>query len=361
LLVLLGAIVQQGLAHFNLRFLTSPPSPDADRAGISPALWGTVFVCMVCALSTLPIGVATAIFLQEYQPKNRYVRMFHHIVQINISNLAGVPSVVYGIIGLTAFVGMFNLFGNPMHPAWEFGVDYYDQFLAESTQEDVVLLIPATRSDSPAATLENGMTVQTPGGKAVELNVIGPRDPLPSDQELRRRTLRSDAEGGRISKVSWYYLRLPFGRSALAAGLTLMLVVLPILIISSQEALMGAPNSLREGAMGLGATRWQTIRRVTLPAAVPGIMTGSIIAMSRAIGEAAPILMIAGIVYISSAPGNLMDDFTVMPLQIYNWAQRPQQEFHEVAATGIIVLLGALLAFNAVAVLIRHKLEKPLT
>jgi phosphate transport system permease protein len=140
-----------------------------------------------------------------------------------------------------------------------------------------------------------------------------------------------------------------------------MLVVLPILIISSQEALMGVPNSLREGAMGLGATRWQTIRRVTLPAAVPGIMTGSIIAMSRAIGEAAPILMIAGIVYISSAPGNLMDDFTVMPLQIYNWAQRPQQEFHEVAATGIIVLLGALLAFNAVAVLIRHKLEKPLT
>jgi phosphate transport system permease protein len=361
LVILLGAIIQQGFSHFRLSFLTSPPSPDADRAGISPALWGTVFVCFVCAASTLPIGVATAIFLHEYQPKHRFARMFHHFVQINISNLAGVPSVVYGIIGLTAFVGMFNLFGNPMHPAWEIGVRYYDQYLAESTQEDVVLLIPARRSDSPSAKLETGMTVQTPNGKPVTLNVVGPRDPLPTDQETRKRTLRSDAEGGRISKVSWYYLRLPFGRSALAAGLTLMLVVLPVLIISSQEALTAVPNSLREGAMGLGATRWQTIRRVTLPSAVPGIMTGSIIAMSRAIGEAAPILMIAGIVYISSAPGNLMDDFTVMPLQIYNWAQRPQQEFHEVAATGIIVLLGVLLAFNAVAVLVRHKLEKPLS
>ena len=113
--------------------------------------------------------------------------------------------------------------------------------------------------------------------------------------------------------------------------------------------------------MGLGATQWQTIRRVTLPAAIPGIMTGSIIAMRRAIGEAAPILMIAGIVYISSAPENLMDDFTVMPLQIYNWAQRPQQEFHEVAATGILVLLAVLLSFNALAVFLRQRLEKPLS
>ena len=361
LVVLLGAIVSQGLSHFNLGFLMSPPSPDADRAGISPALWGTVFVCLVCALSTLPIGVATAIFLHEYQPKNRYVRMFHHFVQINISNLAGVPSVVYGIIGLTAFVGMFNLFGNPMHPSWEMGVDYYDQYLAESSAEDVVLLIPVERSDAPPAELEDAMTVETPQGETVELNVIGPRDPLPADAQLRKRTLRADAEGGRISKKSWYYLRLPFGRSVLAAGLTLMLVVLPIQIISAQEALTAVPDSLRDGALGLGATRWQTIRRVTLPAAIPGILTGSIIAMSRAIGEAAPILMIAGIVYISSAPGNLMDDFTVMPLQIYNWAQRPQHEFHEVAATGIIVLLGVLLLFNAFAVFLRHRLEKPLS
>ncbi len=361
LAVLLGAIVQQGLSHFNWAFLTSPPSPDADRAGISPALWGTVFVCLVCALTTLPIGVATAIFLHEYQPKNKAARTFHHFVQINITNLAGVPSVVYGIIGLTAFVGVFGLFGNPMHPAWEMGVDYYDQYLAESTEKEVVLLLLVDRSDSPPAVLETGLIAQTPRGQELEVNVIGPRDPLPADEELRQRTLRADAEGGRISKKSWYYLRLPFGRSVLAAGLTLMLVVLPVLIISTQEALTAVPNSLRDGARGLGATQWQTIRRVTLPAAIPGIMTGSIIAMSRAIGEAAPILMIAGIVYISSAPENLMDDFTVMPLQIYNWAQRPQQDFHEVAATGIIVLLAVLLAFNALAVFLRQRLEKPLS
>lgn len=361
LFVLLGAIVQQGMAKLNLDFLTSPPRPEPDQAGISPALWGTVVVCLVCALATLPIGVATAIFLQEYQPKNRYVRMFHHFVQLNISNLAGVPSVVYGIIGLTAFVGMFGLLGNPMHPAWEIGVRYYDQYLAESTAEDVVLLVPVESSDSPMTKLEDGMTVQTSRGETVELNVIPPRGSLPSDPEVRKRTLRADAEGGRISRKSWYYLRMPFGRSALAAGLTLMLVVLPVLIISSQEALMAVPDSLRDGALGLGATRWQTIRRVTLPAAIPGIMTGSIIAMSRAIGEAAPILMIAGIVYISSAPGNLMDDFTVMPLQIYNWAGRPQVEFHEVAAAGIIVLLAVLLLFNGVAVFLRYKLEKPLS
>lgn len=361
LIVLLGAIVQQGVSKLNLDFLTSPPRPEPDRAGISPALWGTVVVCFVCAMATLPIGVATAIFLNEYKPQNRSMRMFHRFVQLNISNLAGVPSVVYGIIGLTAFVGMFGLLGNPMHPTWEIGVDYYDQYLAEIRSEDVVLLAPVDRSDSPTTELKNGMIVETSRGETVELNVIGPRESLPTDAETRRRTLRSDAEGGRISRNSWYYLRLPFGRSALAAGLTLMLVVLPVLIISSQEALTAVPDSLRDGALGLGATRWQTIRRVTLPAAVPGIMTGSIIAMSRAIGEAAPILMIAGIVYISSAPGNLMDDFTVMPLQIYNWAGRPQAEFHEVAAAGIIVLLAVLLVFNGVAVFLRHKLEKPLS
>lgn len=361
LLVLLGAIVQQGLVHLDWTFLTSPPRPEAERAGISPALWGTVFVCLVCALCTLPIGVATAIFLQEYQPQSRFVRAFHRFVQINISNLAGVPSVVYGIIGLTAFVGMFSLFGNPNSPTWEIGVGYYEQYLAESPEEDAVLLVPVESSQSPPPELTDGMTARTPRGKTVTLNVIGPEDSLPPDPEVRRRTLRSDAEGGRISRKSWYYLRLPFGRSVLAASLTLMLVVLPILIISAQEALTAVPDSLREGALGLGATRWQTIRRVTLPAALPGIMTGSIIAMSRAIGEAAPILMIAGIVYISSTPEHLMDDFTVMPLQIYNWAQRPQEEFHQVAAAGIIVLLAVLLAFNAVAVFLRQRLEKPLT
>jgi phosphate transport system permease protein len=164
----------------------------------------------------------------------------------------------------------------------------------------------------------------------------------------------------RLSEPEWYYLRVPFGRGVLAGGMTLMLVILPIVVIASQEALRAVPDSLREGALAAGATRWQMVRHMTLPAAVPGIMTGSILAMSRAIGEAAPVLVIAGIVFITFTPRNLMDDFTVLPLQIYNWAQRPQEEFHRIAATGIIVLLAVLLTFNAAAVLIRQKFHKPL-
>ena len=181
---------------------------------------------------------------------------------------------------------------------------------------------------------------------------------MPSDSNLRAVTLRTDAEAGRISRKAWYYLQLPFGRGVLAGALTLMLVVLPIVIVSSQESLRAVPDSLREAALGLGATRWQVVWNVTLPASIPGIMTGSILATSRAIGEAAPILIIAGIVYIASAPGHLMDDYSVMPLQIYNWAQRPQKDFHGLAATGIIVLLVILLTFNAVAVFIRQRLQK---
>ncbi len=140
-----------------------------------------------------------------------------------------------------------------------------------------------------------------------------------------------------------------------------MLVVLPVVIISTQEALRAVPSSLRAGALGLGATHWQVIWNVTLPASMPGIMTGSILALSRAIGETAPILIIAGIVYITRAPQNLMDDFTVMPLQVYNWIQRPQTEFHGLAAGAIILLLVILLSFNALAVYIRQRLQKPLS
>ena len=158
----------------------------------------------------------------------------------------------------------------------------------------------------------------------------------------------------------WYYVQFPFGQSVLAGGLTLMLVVLPIVIISSQEALRAVPGSLRTGSLAMGATTWQTTRKVTLPAAIPMIMTGAILAMSRAIGEAAPILVLGVALFITDVPSSLMDAFTVLPMQIYNWTSRPQEEFRAIAATGIIVLLLVLLAFNAVAVLIRQKLQRPL-
>jgi phosphate transport system permease protein len=358
LCVFLGAILYQGLPTLSLDFLTHPPSPDAREAGFHPAILGTVWLLVLVAFFSLPLGVATAILLEEFQPRQTLFRRILDFVQANITNLAGVPSVVYGIVGLTAFVSMFQISGGAMNSAFEWGVVYYDQFFNEADQ---VLLVPVSGSGAPYVEPEAGMQALTQEGRTVTVHTIGPDAPWPQDPALSQRTLRESDMAGRINERTWYYVRLPFGRGVLAGALTLMLVILPIVIISAQEALRAVPNSLREAALGLGATRWKVVRQVTLPAALPGIMTGAILAMSRAIGEAAPLLMIAGIVFISNPPSNLMDDFTAMPLQIFNWAQRPQREFHDIAASGIIALLTVLLGFNGVAVFIRQKLHKPLS
>lgn len=361
LLFLLGSIIRQGFPALSWNLLQGSPEPDPSEAGMRPAIFGTVWVCILCALFTLPIGIATAILLEEFRPRSRVSAWLYSVIQLNISNLAGVPSVVYGILGLTAFVSMFSLFADPGEPgaaAYEFGAVYYDQFFTEG---DRAILVPVESRRDPVATPREGMVAYDFDLRPVDVNIIEPGDPYPEDPEVLAYTLYRDSEAGRISKKSWYYFRLPLGRGVVAGALTLMLVILPVIIISSQEALRAVPDSLRAGALGLGATRWQVVWNVTLPAAVPGIMTGSILAMSRAIGETAPILIIAGIVYIRNAPQNLMDDFTVMPLQIYNWTSRPQPEFHEIAAGGIILLLVILLSFNALAVLIRHKTHRPLS
>lgn len=356
--LLLASIVMQGLPYLDWQFLTSPPEQNADEAGVFPALVGTLWVSGICAAVTLPLGIATAIFLEEYQPRQWLLKKIHGFVQLNISNLAGVPSVVYGILGLTAFAQMFTWFGTPSDPAIEWGAAYYRQYVTEGDQ---VVLLPVRGPTAPPPELADGMAAVTPSGRQVTLTVIPPRGRPPRDEDARRWALRADDEGGLISEKAWYYVRLPLGRSVLTGGLTLMLVVLPILIVAAQEALRGVPYSLKEGALGLGATPWQTIWKITLPASVPGIMTGAILAMSRAIGEAAPLLMISGIIYIKFAPGNLMDDFTALPLQIFNWAQESQAEFHDLAASGIVVLLFVLLMFNAVAVGVRQWLQKPLS
>jgi phosphate transport system permease protein len=194
----------------------------------------------------------------------------------------------------------------------------------------------------------------------VELNVVDRGDPLPSDAKQLATTVYRDTSVSRMYEPRWYYIRLPFGDSVLAGGLTLMLVILPVVIIASQESLRAVPYSLREAAFGLGATRWQVVWKVTLPAAMPGIMTGAILSMSRAMGEAAPMLMI-GTMFLSNAPSNLMAKFTVLPLQIYRWTTEHRQEFQPLAASTIIVMLMLLLAFNGVAILIRQKLQKPLS
>ena len=374
---LLGSILLSGIPALSWTLLTGAPEPDPENAGMWPALMGTLWVCAMCSLITLPLGIGTAILIEEFTPRNALARRVFHLIQLNITNLAGVPSVVYGILGLTAFVSMFSLFKNSddnLGPSVEVGAVYYDQFsnlasdpFLDTGDIDVrerFFLLPVESRDAPPVVPKTGMVAyenQESGLTQLEIVAIDAFSEEPStDPDVLSRTIDKTSPPGRISEKQWYYLRLPFGRGVIAGALTLMLVILPVIIISTQEALRAVPATLRAAALGLGSTPWQVVWNVTLPSAVPGIMTGSILAISRAIGETAPILIIAGIVYIRSAPQHLMDDYTVMPLQIYNWTSRPQEEFHTIAAGGIVVLLTILMSFNAVAVFIRHRMQNKL-
>ncbi len=242
-----------GLTYLGWDFLTSYPSRFPSQAGILPALLGTVWVVGLTALFSFPLGVFAAIYLEEYAPKNRLTEL----IQLNIANLAGVPSIVYGLLGLGLFVEA-----------------------------------------------------------------------------------------------------LAMGRVILAGALTMTLLILPVIIITSREAIRSVPREYREGAFALGASRWQVTSRVVLPEAFPGILTGTILALSRAIGEAAPMIAIAALAYVSFVPTSPLDRFTVIPIQIYNWINMPRTEFRDLAASGIIVLLIVLLAMNSVAILIRNKYQR---
>jgi phosphate transport system permease protein len=276
LAVLIVSIASSGLRYLDFEFLTSRAHYRPDEAGIRDSVMGTVWVCLICGITGLPLGVAAAVYLHEFARRGKVASF----IQLNIANLAGVPSVVYGLIGLSAFAYFGGLLGDAR---FRIGV------------------------------------AGTP-----------------------------------------FQLEVPFGRTVLTGGLTLMLVVLPVVIIATQEALRAVPDSLRQGALALGATRWQMVRRMTLPCAMPGIMTGAILAMSRAIGEAAPIL-VAGAVLEASSPTSLASRYTAMPVQIYHWTGHTNPEFHRVAAAAIIVLLGVLLTFNAVAILIRARYSRPVS
>ncbi|MDX1681693.1 MAG: hypothetical protein R3336_01105, partial [Phycisphaeraceae bacterium] len=234
LAVLLAAIAWAGFSGLDWEFMTSPPDTDPESAGIYPSLWGTIWVCGVCALSSLPLGVAAAIFIEEFQPRKTWLRRIHSFIQLNISNLAGVPSVVYGIIGLTAFAHMFGLFGSPKDPFLEWGVTWYDQYFNEAWQ---VVMVPADQGQGDKVELKSGMTAlkmiepEVPEGVdpasvkpeavPVKLNVVGAEEPFPEDPELAARSVRETSEPGRISLKNWYYFRLPFGRGVLTGGLTL--------------------------------------------------------------------------------------------------------------------------------------------
>lgn len=253
LALLISQVSISGYAWLDLQFLTSFPSRFPEKAGLYSALVGTLWLITATALIAIPVGVAAALYLEEFAKKNKLNRF----IELNIANLAGVPSIVYGILGLAIFVRFFAL-----------------------------------------------------------------------------------------------------ERSVLAGALTMSLLILPVIIIASREAIKTVPMSIRHAAFALGATTWQTVSSHVLPAAFPGILTGVILAMSRAIGETAPLIMIGALTYVAFTPDNIMDSFTSLPIQIYNWASRPQQEFHELAAAGIMVLLIVLLIMNSVAIIIRHYAEK---
>ena len=252
LLALLYEVLTTGLPWLNWQFLTDYPSRHPEEAGLFSALMGTVWLMAMTAIFTVPVGVGAAIYLEEYAPRNLFTR----IIEINVANLAGVPSIVYGLLGLALFVTWFEL-----------------------------------------------------------------------------------------------------GRSILAGSMTLSLLVLPIVILASREAIRAVPDSYRQAAYAMGADQWQVIKGVVLPSALPGILTGTILAMSRAIGEAAPVLAISALVYLTFIPSHPMERFTVLPIQIYNWVSRPQDEFRGLAAAGIIVLLVILLSMNAIAVFLRNKYQ----
>ena len=253
LAVLLIDIISKGVARLDWSFFTNLPSRHPEQAGIYTALAGMVSLLIFTLIVALPIGILAGIYLQEYGAKNRLAKF----IEINISNLAGVPSVIYGILGLQVFVRMANL-----------------------------------------------------------------------------------------------------GNSILAGSLTLSLLIMPIIIVSTREAIKAVPDSLRQAAYGLGATKWQTIRRVVLPASFGGIMTGIILSTSRAIGETAPLIVVGALAYVPFIPEGPLDQYTSLPIQIFNWTSRPQHGFVINAAAGIIVLLLFTFILNGIAIYLRNKWYK---
>jgi len=253
LAVLLVDVLRKGLPYVDGVLLTEPPSSLPDRAGARPAILGTIYMMGLLLLMTVPLGVGTALYLEEYADRERW---YNRLLEINIQNLAAVPSIVYGILGLAFLVRGLGL-----------------------------------------------------------------------------------------------------GRVLLAAAMILTLLVLPIVIVTSREAIRAVPDSIRQGAYALGATKWQVIWRQVLPGAIPGIATGSILALARAIGETAPLLLVGALTYVAFDP-TILGAFTALPIQIYQWIARPQEEFRLLAAAGIIVLLAILLTMNAFAIWLRNRYQK---
>lgn len=253
LTVFIGDILIDGLRRIDWSFIINLPSRKAEKAGIYTALMGSIWILLLTTIIAFPLGVAAGIYLEEYAKKNK----FAGLLEINISNLAGVPSIIYGLLGLEVFVRIMNL-----------------------------------------------------------------------------------------------------GASVLAGSLTLSLLILPIIIVATREAIKAVPQSIRDASFALGASKWQTIQHQILPASGGGILTGVILALSRAVGETAPLIVVGALAYVPFAPQNPMDEFSVLPIQIFNWISRPQHGFIENAAAAIIILLLITFVMNGIAVYYRNKWQK---
>ena len=363
LVILLTSIFITGGGWLSWGFLFAGHLEDnPEESGIWQAIIGSIAISFLCGLFALPVGIGTAIFLEEFQPRNKFLRALHWLVQLNISNLAGVPSIVYGILGVTAFVYMFSYFpsitpNDP--PKYEIGADYRYQM---KTLGGDFVNFPCPDKNDKTFRITQPLEAINSNGEAFTLNVVQSRSDAPkNDPVLLAQTVVKGKRPSAYAKKSFFYFHLPFGKTILSAGLTLGLVILPIVIIASQEALRAVPASLREAALGMGATKWESVREVVLPAATPGFMTGAILAMSRAVGEAAPVLAVmGGVLVTTNGLTNLMAKTPVLPVTIYKWAGDENVGFEHLAAAAIIVLLILLLLMNSVAILIRSRYEKML-
>jgi len=251
--IFIGDILIDGIRRIDWEFITNLPSRKAEKSGIHTALMGSIWILLLTTTIAFPVGVAAGVYLEEYSKKNR----FSAILEINISNLAGVPSIIYGLLGLEVFVRIMGL-----------------------------------------------------------------------------------------------------GASVLAGSLTLSLLILPIIIVATREAIKAVPKSIRDASYALGASKWQTIWNQVLPASGGGILTGVILALSRAVGETAPLIVVGALAYVPFAPTNPLDEFSVLPIQIFNWISRPQHGFIENAAAAIIILLLITFIMNGIAVYFRNKWQK---
>ena len=369
-------------------FITSSVSSSATTAGLRTALFGSFLIISITATTALIIGVSAAIYLQEYAKDN----WFNRLIEINIRNLAAIPSIIYGMLGLAVFAQALAV----LTGGYLFGVN-----LPTQAADQIVSYIQ-TAFDEPALTKAEREEVRDEAARArgdldVFVQVIvnrvttdrisdGQKEALarlfltyrvPSvaslgnfstptieqttadiERVIGKDTIDEAHMAGLAENLRVYGTFNINGRTVLSAGLTLALLILPVVIVNAQEAILAVPSSIRQASYGLGATKWQTTSRQVLPAALPGIMTGVILAVSRAIGETAPLLVVGASTFIGIDPNGPFSKFTVVPIQIYQWTSRPGEDFRAAAAAAIIVLLAVMLMLNGLAIFIRQRFSR---